>query len=499
MQLSEYSIKSIEAVKSGKRLSGVLTSKIPENDREYLCSIFTTDNFLGSIYCLAKNIELPLCIHCGNKTGFESFSKGFRKFCSTSCATKYNNKIHNKQKSQIKSEKYFKSNLDKLIACSQEYINITNTKDISELAKEYGITYSLLRKYLSDNNFIKFGDVKQKRQNKKMQQKYPELFTKEFFEQQQDQKKSSKVVAKELGISSNTLCVYARKFNTPFPSISSTGEYEVKQFFSEFTDVEENSRKIITPYELDIFLPKFNIAVEYNGAFWHSEQNGKNKNYHITKQSLAELSGIKLIQIFDFEWATRKDQITGYFNYLINNNIQSIYARKTAVKNISTEQSKEFLNKNHIQGYINSSLNYGLYYGDELVSVLTLGKSRFTQKYDYEVLRFCNKLGYKVVGGLSKLISHIKKNLKFNKIVSYTHRRLFNGESFLKAGFMLSHKTEPGYFWANQYSHEIISRYKSQKHKLNTTLSESEFMHSKGYVKVWDCGQLVFILENINT
>lgn len=495
MNFSIKTLKLIDSASTGKKISGRLTSQIPEEDREYFKTQFEVENFLAGIYCFANKSHPKKCLCCGNKTQFKDFITGFKTYCSVSCATKINNQIYNKQKNEQKSKKHLQENLHKLILCSAEYTKENNIKTISELSIEYNVSYGSLRKYLSKNKLIKFNDINHKRKNEKLLKKFPELLDKEFFTNQQNQKKSSKVVSKEMGISPNTLCVYARKSGSAFPSTSSAGEYEVKQFFKAITNIEENSRKIIAPYELDIFIPKYNIAVEYNGAFWHSEQNGKNKNYHIEKQILAEKSGIKLIQLFDFEWNNRQDQIKGYFHYLLDINIKTIFARKTTVQQISKTQSAEFLDKNHIQGNVNSSINFGLFHGDELVSVITLGKCRFTKKYDYEILRFCNKMDVKIIGGLSKLISHIKNNLEFNTIVSYTHRRLFDGNSFLKSGFKLSHKTEPGYFWANQHSHEILSRYKTQKHKLNTTLTESEFMVSKGYVKVWDCGQLVFVLE----
>lgn len=40
----------------------------------------------------------------------------------------------------------------------------------------------------------------------------------------------------------------------------------------------ENSRKIISPYELDIYLPELNLAFEFNGIYWHSTK--KNIIYH---------------------------------------------------------------------------------------------------------------------------------------------------------------------------------------------------------------------------
>ena len=500
MDTNNYSpviLKIANAISSGTRVSGRYTAQITESDLLALTETYNVESALAGIYCLAKG-TLPSICSCGKQTKFESVSNGFRKYCSVACSMQTfnatNNIIHNKNKSKL----YKESILDKLKLCADEYVKETNLKTIVEIAKEFSITENALKKYLSENNLIIFGDIKKKRQNKKMIEDFPELFNKSYFEQNKN--KNSKVLAKELGLSSNTLCVHARKQGIPFLNQNSTSsaEFELMDFFTDAIKLERNTRKIISPYEIDLYLPEYKLGIEYNGAYWHSEEQGKDKHYHITKQKLAEQNNTKLIQIFDFEWQNRKEQIKGYFNSLIDKNITSIYGRKTVVREISKIESNIFVEQNHIHGAINAKYNYGLFYENELVSVLTLSKSRFTKKYDFEIIRFCTKIWFRVIGGLSKFIKFIKNNLEFNTIVSYSHRRLFSGESFLKAGFVLSHKTDPGYFWANKYSSNILPRYKTQKHKLNTTLTESQYMTSKDYVKVWDCGQLVFLFNNIN-
>jgi very-short-patch-repair endonuclease len=60
----------------------------------------------------------------------------------------------------------------------------------------------------------------------------------------------------------------------------------------------ENSRKIIQPYELDIYIPKKKIAIEFNGLYWHSSER-KEKDYHYQKYKKCKEKGIKLIQIFE--------------------------------------------------------------------------------------------------------------------------------------------------------------------------------------------------------
>jgi len=69
-----------------------------------------------------------------------------------------------------------------------------------------------------------------------------------------------------------------------------------------------NSRKIINPYELDIYLPDLNLAFEFNGIYWHSTKKKKN-NYHKNKSDLCEEQNIDLIHIFENEWDTNKSEI----------------------------------------------------------------------------------------------------------------------------------------------------------------------------------------------
>ena len=68
-----------------------------------------------------------------------------------------------------------------------------------------------------------------------------------------------------------------------------------------------------------------------------------------------------------------------------------------------------FLNNNHLQGNVNSSIKLGLYDGEELVSVMTFNKGRVImggKKDEYELIRFANKIGDSGVGGASKLLKY---------------------------------------------------------------------------------------------
>ena len=66
-------------------------------------------------------------------------------------------------------------------------------------------------------------------------------------------------------------------------------------------DIITHSRKIISPFEIDIYLPDIKLAIEYNGLYWHSDINGENINYHLNKSIACKEKDIRLIHIYEFE------------------------------------------------------------------------------------------------------------------------------------------------------------------------------------------------------
>ena len=146
-----------------------------------------------------------------------------------------------------------------------------------------------------------------------------------------------------------------------------------------------------------------------------------------------------------------------------------------------------------------SKLRYGLFYKDELVSLITFSKPRFTTKYDYELVRFASKKGFQIIGGCSKLLKFFEKNNKNKTLISYADRRYSNGKLYFALGFHLIGKSSPNYWWVKK---DIkLSRYQCQKHKLDKLLgsnfnsenSEAENMKNNNYNKIFDCGNLVFV------
>ena len=87
--------------------------------------------------------------------------------------------------------------------------------------------------------------------------------------------------------------------NVTYSDNISHGEKEVRKFILEELGLValHNSREVIHPLELDVYVPSKKLAIEFNGNYWHSEEY-LNKNYHRDKTLNCAKNGIRLIHIF---------------------------------------------------------------------------------------------------------------------------------------------------------------------------------------------------------
>ena len=112
---------------------------------------------------------------------------------------------------------------------------------------------------------------------------------------------------------------------TCFPYIKdSKVEYEIIDFLKTLCPTENinhGNRKVLNGLELDIYIPNLNLAIEFNGLYYHSEITGnKNKNYHLNKTLLCDDKNIHLIHLFENEWRLNKENIKLFIENLIKNN-----------------------------------------------------------------------------------------------------------------------------------------------------------------------------------
>ena len=298
-----------------------------------------------------------------------------------------------------------------------------------------------------------------------------------------------------------------------------TMEQEVSKYILSVdpsVTIVHNTRKVIKPKEIDIYLPDHHIGIECNPTVSHNSSlplydscaNVIPNNYHKVKTDLAKQNGIFLLHLFGYEWNHKKDIMKSIIRNLLHKS-DRIYARKCEIKDVDSHTAMKFLDENHRQGALGSSTRLGLYYQNELVSLMTFGKSRHTigKSENYtELLRFCNKLNTTVIGGASKLFKYFIKHYNFNKIISFSDRAHTSGNMYKLLGFELDHISEPGYVWVDEQTDTAYHRINAQKQNIKRFLnddsidlsqSETQIMESHGFVKVYDSGTCTWVYESL--
>lgn len=259
-------------------------------------------------------------------------------------------------------------------------------------------------------------------------------------------------------------------------------------------NVRHSDRETISGSELDIYVPSRQVAIEFDGLYWHNETNRDN-NYHLNKTEKCEANGIKLIHVFEDEWYFKQDIVKSRISGILGNNVK-IFARNCIVCKMTLSEANEFLESNHIQGACSSKWRYGLYFGGMPIAVMTFGRNRFGE--GIELLRFCTSKNLSVIGGASRLFKHfVTEHPEISEIVSFADRRWSGKDAFYpKLGFTLDGISPPGYSYIiNDTRH---NRMEFTKKKLvaagfDPNMSEHEIMLSRKIYRIYDCGNYRYI------
>ena len=284
---------------------------------------------------------------------------------------------------------------------------------------------------------------------------------------------------------------------------SSKAEKRIIEFIENLGfNVEINNRKILNGKEIDIYIEERNLAIEFNGIYWHSELQGKNKKYHLDKKNKAQEKDIDLIHIFEHFFKNKPEIVFSRIKNLLGKNDRKIYARKCVLKKVDKKTKSKFLIDNHLQGNCGSNFDIGLFYNDELVSLMSFCKKRKSlgnthTDGHYELARFCNILNTSVVGGASKLLSFFEKEKNPSSLVSYADRNWSTGTLYKKIGFNFVRFSNPNYWYFKQMN--VYHRYNFAKHMLKKKLktfdkSQTEWYNMKEneWDRFWDCGNIVY-------
>lgn len=287
---------------------------------------------------------------------------------------------------------------------------------------------------------------------------------------------------------------------------SSLGEREVYSYISSNLDKEydifAHDRSLIGK-ELDIYIPGKNIAIEYNGLYWHSENQNKNKNYHYKKWEKCKKAGVDLITIWEDEWNRNNKAVKNQLSILLKfPSVEEVDTSECKVIPLDEKSFCDFLDVYHGKEYRESDIHLGLIDKKEnLVSV----SGWSIKNNDIELENYTSRCI--VDSGLDKMMSLIKlyaKMKSFSEISFIDNREMTNIKELKKAGFSKEFDLPPEYHYVYNTGGKNIKRinaltndiFKNDPHLIyKEGLTEKELARLNGLERIWDCGKTRWVMD----
>lgn len=477
-------------------------------------------NFKEKIWFYYNNLtERPKCKTCGKEIKFRNrFDKPYGEFCSLECINRNKEEMTNRQKKTFQKKynvdfypqhKEFmkKQRKTKLIRYGNEYYNNLEKGKQTKYERYGNVNYVNIEKYkitctqkYGTDNYSKSNNYRNK-----IIKDYKLLYGDVDFVNvgklnviircpkcNKDGEITKQLLYERYKRGYN-VCIYCNPIGQ---SNRSGHENEISRFLDLLLIPHKcSSKKELNKQELDIVIPDHNLAIEIDGVYWHNELFLPS-DYHLKKTIECQEKNIELIHIFEDEWVNKKEIVQSIIKNRLQKTDNTLFARKCNIKEIEPKICKMFLNKNHIQGNVNSKIKIGLFYKDDLVSVMTFSKGRILmggKSNEWELTRFCNKINTNVVGAAGKLFNYFVKNYNPTKIVSYSDIRLFNGNMYKNLGFERISQSKPNYWYViNGIRYHRFNFRKSVlvKEGFDKTKTEKEIMFERKIYRIYDCGHI---------
>ena len=286
--------------------------------------------------------------------------------------------------------------------------------------------------------------------------------------------------------------------------ICSRAEQDIMKFIEGCNvSVISKNKDILNGKELDIYIPEKKIAIEYDGLIWHSEKFNKVRDYHLNKTIECEKQGIRLIHIFEDEWLKHEDIVKSKLKHILglDTELIKIFGRKTEINTIDRKTAKEFLEKNHIQGYARSTIYLGCFYGNNLVGVMTFKRENKVGD-KWELTRFATDITKHCIGVGGKLFKYFIRNYNPSEVKSFADRRWttsLNNTLYDNLGFKLNKILKPDYSYVvnSERMHKFDFRKKRLLKKypnkgLNLNMTEHEMCKKLGFYRIYNCGLIKY-------
>lgn len=272
-------------------------------------------------------------------------------------------------------------------------------------------------------------------------------------------------------------------------------------------NVQKGNKSVLgNGQEIDLYCSDDMIAIEYNGARWHTELHKKGEDFHANKTNICESKGIHLIQIFDDDYRRHGKVIWGRVQQLfqaISSKMPVIYSDRCIIKEVNYNQAVDFIdNYGIIESIPNDSINIGAYFEDRLVAMMCFKK---IDDCNYELVDYSFDYEYKFNKVCSKLFSYFMENYKPSKIVAIANREWtmdwYKMNFYTAIGFKKEKVLKPDYMYfkfnggKDRIPKEKITKDFLLENGAKEYPSISDMANSIGYYRVFDCGYIKYVYD----
>lgn len=461
-----------------------------------------------AIHCLKNNItSKPMCEYngCDQHKAFRYYTNT-NNFYSDGCCYAHTSKVKNMKKYGVENISQLSDVKEKKKSTTLKNYGVENPKQSPEIAKKIESTmYSMYGGFgwagqvndkIKETMTTKYGannPMHVKQQKEKMSKTLFNKIIKRLNPYVKPNFKFESYLGSEAEqewICKTCETVFCGKINngkiprcpTCWPITVGTSLGEQELFTRINVDEKYKSDKtILKTKELDIYLPTQKVAIEFNGLYWHSEKQGKDENYHLTKSLQCEEKGIKLIHIFEDEWTNSPDLVLSKINRITGIHEIRLQADATNVIEVSMEEKTKFLKNNNLFGDDCSEFSIGLEFNNELVFLTT-----FKERYDsvWDCCTVCEKNGTTVDTGFDTVMKEFIALKNPKKIIMSVDRRFPDTEFLGDFGFELKAVKPP--------EAHIVDLNKMIRYSDGQYIESDESQYSK----IWDCGNFLFEWKN---
>lgn len=510
---------------------------------QYITDNYPYISFSEKLYWYFNNIKIkPVCLRCGKPVKFINTTLGYAQYCCKACANKDTTKIEKTK--QICIEKYggvapicsneVKSKMKNTMLDRYGVENCQQNKEISNRTKKtiinkYGgqgnASDELKQKYISTcidkygvSNSSRSETIKEKISIGKRQSiiNSNENII-DYFEENNNlmcvcrcpHADCNKCKEKQFIIESSLL---ANRIShnieictnlLPYKPLSSSYELYLAEFLDEHNIEYQRSVRNIISKELDLYIPSYNIAIEFNGIFHHSDERKPN-NYHINKYKECQEKGIQLISIWEDQFINKQDIVKSIILSKLGIYKERLYARKCTIEKVDSKIANAFYINNHLQSKCSASVHYALMYNNKIVAMMSFGRRSLGNNFnnEWELIRYCSKTHINIIGGASRLFNRFIKEYSPKRIVSWSSNDISNGDMYKKLGFEFENISSSYWYISNtmkRYHRSNFSKsnlIKKDLIKKDDERSEREITKELGFIRIFDTGQTKWIWKN---